>query len=454
MIPRVSSQFKRAEAFIPPAHFAHDPVANDYDVFFSVLNFEVVPERDESKPWPGNPPHPERAYVKAQLVMIREKIEYHTELCRFLVRHPALVLRLGFRPVVDPNSPWGFDVERTVPCDRHLRRKLQYGDNGTLKAILAGTVADLRDEVPGLGETISQDVKHIYAWVKENNSKAYVQERYDPDRQPQGDPDCKLGVKRRRNQGEEKQDENKEYLWGYGTGIGAAKVGQEVECVLAEHTQTFNRNDVTYPLSLGQRTRGFRPLMGQTSANLGFHPTNLAADAAFDAWYVYEPFAQRRGLACVPLNLRGHSEPKLGPNGFHLCDDGRQMAGSYVYEVRTRGYPAQVERCPILFPNPTGETCGINHQQFQKGIGCVKYKNLSAGAHMRITLDRESPEYKAIYDQRTTSERINSQAVALGIERPKVRNFQSVQNRNTLIYIVINANALHRVRARKARAPT
>ena len=52
MIPRAPSQFKRAEAFISPAHFAHDPVANDYDVFFSGLNFEVVSERDESKPWP------------------------------------------------------------------------------------------------------------------------------------------------------------------------------------------------------------------------------------------------------------------------------------------------------------------------------------------------------------------------------------------------------------------
>ena len=93
MIPRVPSQFKRAEAFVPPAHFVHDPVANDYGTFFSVLNFEVVPERDESKPWPGNPPHPERAYVRAQLVMIREKIEYHTELRRVSVhgvgRSPA-----------------------------------------------------------------------------------------------------------------------------------------------------------------------------------------------------------------------------------------------------------------------------------------------------------------------------------------------------------------------------
>ncbi len=163
---------KWAEPFVPPAPFTHDPVANDYDEFFSVLDFEVVPERDESKPWPGSPLHPERTYGKAQLVMIREKILYRTDLCRFLVKHPALVLRLGFRPVVDPSSPWGFDVERTVPCERHLRRKLQYADNGVLKAILARTVADLRDQVPGLGETIAQDVKHIYAWVKENNPKA------------------------------------------------------------------------------------------------------------------------------------------------------------------------------------------------------------------------------------------------------------------------------------------
>jgi len=444
MVPQLALRLKQAEAFIPPTYIAFDPVANDYDAFFSVLDFEVVPERDESKPWPGNPPHPERAYVKTQLVMIREKIEYHTELRRYLVKHPALVLRLGFRPVVDPSSPWGFNVGRTVPCDRHLRRKLQTGDNKVLKALLRRTVEDLGDEVAGLGETISQDVKHIYAWVKENNPKAYVKDRFDPDRQLPGDPHCKLGVKRSRNQGEEEQDERKEYLWGYGSGIAAAKVAQEVECVLAEHTQTFDAHDVTY----------FRPLLEQTCANLGLHPTNLAADAAYDAWYVYEPFAQRGGLACIPLNLRGHSEPHFGPNGFHICEDGREMIGSYTYEDRTRGYPAQVERCPLLFPTANGGTCDVDHEQFQKGVGCVKYKNLTAGAQMRVELDRESPEYKAIYDQRTASERIYSQAKNLGMERPKVRNLNSVENRNTLIYIVINANALHRLRAAKPQVPT
>ncbi len=51
--------------------------------------------------------------------------------------------------MIEPSSPWGFDVERTVPSDRHLRRKLQYAEGGVLKAILARTVADLRDQVPG-----------------------------------------------------------------------------------------------------------------------------------------------------------------------------------------------------------------------------------------------------------------------------------------------------------------
>ncbi|BCL80887.1 hypothetical protein ccbrp13_33520 [Ktedonobacteria bacterium brp13] len=66
---------------------------------------------------------------------------------------------------------------------------------------------------------------------------------------------------------------------------------------------------------------------------------------------------------------------------------------------------------------------------------------------MRVTLDREGPLFRAIYRQRTTCERINSQAKALGIERPKVRNGDSVSNLNTLTYLVINGKALQRARS-------
>ncbi len=65
----------------------------------------------------------------------------------------------------------------------------------------------------------------------------------------------------------------------------------------------------------------------------------------------------------------------------------------------------------------------------------------------RVTLDRQGPLYQAIYKQRTSCERINSQAKELGIERPKARNMRSVRRLNTLIYITINAKALQRARA-------
>ncbi len=66
---------------------------------------------------------------------------------------------------------------------------------------------------------------------------------------------------------------------------------------------------------------------------------------------------------------------------------------------------------------------------------------------MRVSLDRSSPLYQSIYCQRTSTERINSHAKALGLEHPKVRNGHSVENLNTLTYIIINAKALRRARS-------
>ncbi len=66
---------------------------------------------------------------------------------------------------------------------------------------------------------------------------------------------------------------------------------------------------------------------------------------------------------------------------------------------------------------------------------------------MRVQLDRIGPLYKAIYTQRTSCKRINSQAKELGIDRPKVRNRCSVANLNTLIYLIINVRALCRAKS-------
>ena len=70
----------------------------------------------------------------------------------------------------------------------------------------------------------------------------------------------------------------------------------------------------------------------------------------------------------------------------------------------------------------------------------------SASARLRYTLDRQDEAYKAAYNQHTAVERINSQALALGIERPHLRNGQASAHQNTLIYIVIKVRFLQRLR--------
>ncbi len=418
------------------ALLTHDPVVQQYRAFFALFDWSVVDDFQAQRSARGRPAHPESAYLKAFLIRQCEGIIYTSQLRRYLLKHPLLVIELGFHLKLDPGHPYGFDVEETLPCRFWFTEKLRQFDQGLLQDLLHATVAALRQEIPGLGEIVAFDVKHIYAWVKENNQRVYVQERDIPDQQLAGDPDCKLGVKKSTNQ--EQPDGSKkivkEYLWGYGSGVAAATTPDYGDVVLAEYTLPFNEADVTY----------YRPLYQRTVMALDQFPLHVAADAGFDFWYVYETVAHRGGIAAIPLNTHGHQDVPRDPDGTPRCWAGLRMHPTYLF-WHTNGFRAKRFRCPLLFPTRTGQTC--EHAQFLKGKGCVKDPNWEKGGLMRALLDRNSPLYHVIYTQRTCCERINSQAQALGIERPKVRNGRSVANLNTLIYLVINGRALQRAKS-------
>ncbi len=384
----------------------------------------------------GSHGHPLTAYLKAFLLRIKEGLIYAKQLREFLLKHPLLVIELGFDLVLDPSADYGFDVEATLPTRYWFGEKLRQLDRTLLTDLLAATVTALKEEIPGLGEVVAFDVKHIYAWVKENNWRTYVKERYDKTKQLKGDPDCKLGVKRSTNKElpDGTIEEKKELIWGYGTGVAAATNPTYGDVVLAEYTQPFNEGDVTY----------FRPLYQQTVVALDQFPTHITADAAYDAWYVYDAVARRGGIAAIPLNAR--SSTLFDPDGTPRCPIGLRMHPTFHY-AHTNGYRALRYRCPLLFPQATGETC--EHEQFLKGKGCQKEINDEPGGRARLLMDRSTPLYKTIYNQRTSCERINSQAKELGIERPRVHNMRSVANLNTLIYLVINVRALQKAKSLK-----
>jgi hypothetical protein len=244
---------------------------------------------------------PLAAYIGAYLTKLEMHLPTFGHLRRFLVTHPALVWALGFPLVYDDRGR--LDIEACLPSQQHFGRKLTRLPNDILQTLLDSQVIWLQQHLGAeFGNTVSIDTKHILAWVKENNPKAYIKEgRFDKTQQPAGDPDCKLGCKRRRNQmtpAKEGQPVSEkvsigEYYWGYASGVVATKVPDVGEFVLAELTQTFDHGDLTY----------FLPLMAQVEQRLGFRPPFGAADAAFDAFYVYDYFhsPDHDGFAAVPL---------------------------------------------------------------------------------------------------------------------------------------------------------
>lgn len=393
-------------------------------------------------------PVPQAAYIGAYLVKLACKRETMSDLRHILVAHPALVWGLGF-PLKSADAAHGFDPEESVPTARHLARVLRQLPNEILQELLTAQVQQIcalyGDEV---GDIVSLDTKHIIAWAKENNPKAFIKEgRFDKTRQPSSDPDCKLGCKRRSNKQTPKMEglpasklrtNFGEFYWGYASGVVATIIPEVGTVILAEMTDTFDKGD----------TRYFFPLMAQVEARLGRKPRFGTLDAAFDAFYVYDYFdnPDHDGFAAVPLNLKGHPHRQFNEDGLPLCAAGLPMPIRKTYTDRTKSiivHRRHVYACPLLFPEQTAQCCPVNHKQWPKG-GCSTQIPVSDGARIRYQLDRDSDQFKSIYNQRTAVERIFSQAFALGIERPKLRNQRAITNLNSLTYLFINAKTLLR----------
>jgi hypothetical protein len=196
--------------------------------------------------------------------------------------------------------------------------------------------------------------------------------------------------------------------------VVVAKVARWGEFVMAELTQPFDQGDVTY----------FFPLMTQVEERLASRPRYGTFDAAFDAWYIYAYFYRANqpdfGFAAVPFSEKGGYRAdgrQFDPTGLPLCQAGLAMPLQFTFTDRTTCI-IEHERgkyvCPLQFPALTRRACPVRHRNWKRG-GC------------------------------TAVERINSQAVALGIERPHLRNGAAITNQNTLIYILINLRFLQRL---------
>jgi len=112
-------------------HFARPEVRQH--ALFALFDWSLVERWQQQRSPRGRPPHPESAYLKAFLLRLREGMMYTSQLRRFLLVHPLLVIELGFHLVLDPSAPYGFDVEASVPSEQWLRLKLRTLDRDLLQ---------------------------------------------------------------------------------------------------------------------------------------------------------------------------------------------------------------------------------------------------------------------------------------------------------------------------------
>lgn len=455
-------QLARMPRHLLPSFVQESSIACHDLTWLGILDWSNYPERqpqqEDGMSWRGPEPQASAPYVAAFLVKVDRQLPHMSDLRQWLIEHPALPWLFGFPLQPSAVYPWGFDVDASLPSHRHFNRVLRKLPNAPLQFLLSSSIERLTTLLPPetlIGDEISLDTKHIIAWVMENNPKVFHEgARFDKTQQPKGDPDCKVGFKAYTNQVKATPAPTTdgmpgsrarvgEYYWGYASGIVATKIPAWGEIVLAEKTLPLDHGDLSY----------FLPLMRQVEGRLGRRPRFGALDAAFDAFYVYAYFHHAGGFAAVPM--RNPKEMRcFDAHGLPLCAANLPMPlkGTYTDKTHLLHHRRGRYACPLYYPQSTGKACPIHHHHSSQQ-GCLTTMATSIGARLHYTIDRKSVAYQRLYRQRTATERIFSQAFALGIERPKLRNGWSIANLNTCIYLTINLRTYQRIQQQQATTP-
>ena len=123
------------------------PLAMHYLRLFGPLDWQHFPERPDQRIWPDASPIPFSAFAAACLMKIDRNLVYMSDLRQFLVENPALVWMFGFPLLKSKRYPWGFDVDASLPTERHFCRLLRLLAHPALDYLLDQTVHRIQTEL-------------------------------------------------------------------------------------------------------------------------------------------------------------------------------------------------------------------------------------------------------------------------------------------------------------------
>lgn len=406
----------RQEIIKDISFFTSQPQANFYNELFMNLDLSCIPEYNSKT---GRTGYSNHAMICAFIVMKCEGFSQISDLLDFLSNNLIIAYYCGF------------NVMDKLPSYAKFTRFIREFDNDVLQTVMQSQVLKAVDLTLVDPSFIALDATPVKANVSNNNPKSFKKDKFSKNIQPKADKDCRLGVQTASNQHDEK---NYEFYWGYKNHI-------LVDCIsglpICELTTGANVSDSSVTLDMLKKANSFLPLS----------ECSFLADKAYDVKAIYNTVRNTYNGDCfIALNKRNTKNPKKLPSGNIICEAGLAMHkdGKLSDNGRTR----QKYSCP--FKRSKSGSCPCNHKCWNNGKknrGCTKYVTLPDD--YRLSIDRSSIAFKAVYALRTEIERYNSRFKQAGCERVFVRNGNSVKNLNTLAHISLLSVAIAAVVTKK-----
>ena len=389
--------------------FTSQPKAKFYDNLF--LNLEL-PKNFCKGNTTGRKGFPKYALLCAFIVMKCEGFSQITDLVDYLDNNRLIAHYCGFDITKELPSYWTYD--------RFIRNL----DNEILQDVMHSQVLRLAEL--GIIDTsfIALDSTPVSANTKHNNPKSFVNNKFSKENPPRADKDCSLGVHTASNQHNEK---NFDYYWGYKNHV-------LVDCITGLPIYELTTGADVYDGSVAV------DILKKTDSFISVKECTFIADKAYDMKGIYNIVRNvYHGDCVIPLNKRNTKSPKLLPIGNPVCEAGFAMHKDG--KAKDNGRTRQKYCCP--FRQSKDFDCPCNHKNWNNGKknrGCTKY--ITIPDDYRLAIDRNSIEFKSIYNLRTEAERYNSRFKSTGQERLWVRNGNSAKNLNTVAHISLLAIAL------------
>jgi len=381
--------------------FTNQPKAKFYDTLFLHLDLSSV------KPAKTGRPSQKQALLCAFIAMKCEGFSQITDLVDFLNNNLLIAFYCGFDITKPLPSYWTFD------------RFIRNIDNQILKDVMRSQVLKLAEL--GIVDTsfIGLDSTPVAANTRHNNPKCFTPEKFKS--QPKSDPDCRLGVRTASNQHNNRKFE---FYQGYKNHVLS-------DCItglpIYEITTGADVYDSTVALDILAKTHDFLPLA----------ECSFLGDAAYDVKNIYNTVKDDyQGDCFIPINPRNTKDSKKLPSGVPVCDAGLAMHRNGFCRADNR--PRQQFCCPFKRSSHKN-VCPIGHPK-SKNTGCTK--SITIPDDYRLSIDRQSVEFKSVYALRTECERYNSRFKSTGQERLWVRNGKSATNLNTVAHISLLAIAV------------